>query len=137
MLFVNDIISIDETGSGVNNMLEVWRQTLNSKGFRLSRTTTEYLDCKFSDATQEAAGVLASRVLYDKRRLDRHCCMGRSVGSLRISMFKKCGSDLCGGQDEESEIEMIWTYEEEMRRPLSEERECADASVRRCEKRDR
>ncbi|XP_009760131.1 uncharacterized protein [Nicotiana sylvestris] len=28
--------------------LEVWRQTLESKGFKLSRTKTEYLECKFS-----------------------------------------------------------------------------------------
>ncbi|KAG5597411.1 hypothetical protein H5410_038643, partial [Solanum commersonii] len=35
------------------NQLEVWRQTLESKGFRLSRTKTEYLGCKFSDALDE------------------------------------------------------------------------------------
>ncbi|KAG5577487.1 hypothetical protein H5410_057621 [Solanum commersonii] len=27
--------------------LEVWRQTLESKGLRLSRTKMEYLECKF------------------------------------------------------------------------------------------
>nr|XP_009774904.1 PREDICTED: uncharacterized protein LOC104224883 [Nicotiana sylvestris] len=29
-------------------MLEVWRQALESKGFKLSKTKTEYLECKFS-----------------------------------------------------------------------------------------
>nr|XP_009780146.1 PREDICTED: uncharacterized protein LOC104229240 [Nicotiana sylvestris] len=51
MLFVNDIVLIDEMRSVVNARLEVWRQTLESKGFKLSRTKTEYLECKFSDGT--------------------------------------------------------------------------------------
>ncbi|KAG5614625.1 hypothetical protein H5410_014449, partial [Solanum commersonii] len=38
----------------VNARLEVWRQALESKGFRLSRTKTEYLRCKFSDGVEEA-----------------------------------------------------------------------------------
>ncbi|XP_070002725.1 uncharacterized protein [Nicotiana sylvestris] len=54
MLFADDIVLIDETRSGVNARLEVWRQTLESKGFKLSRTKTEYLECKFSDETHEA-----------------------------------------------------------------------------------
>lgn len=39
----------DQSG-GVNEKLDVWRQTLSSKGFRLRRTKTEYMECKFSDA---------------------------------------------------------------------------------------
>ncbi|KAF3637054.1 UDP-glucose:glycoprotein glucosyltransferase [Capsicum annuum] len=38
---------------GIHYLLEVWRQTLESKGFRLSRTKMEYLECKFSDSRQE------------------------------------------------------------------------------------
>jgi hypothetical protein len=34
-------------------MLELWRQTLESKGFRLSRTKTEYMRCDFGGAAQE------------------------------------------------------------------------------------
>lgn len=30
-----------------------WRQTLESKSFKLSRTKTEYMECKFSNGTQE------------------------------------------------------------------------------------
>jgi len=37
----------------VNDKLEVWRQTLESKGFRLSRSKTEYLECKFNDVRLE------------------------------------------------------------------------------------
>ncbi|WMV39928.1 hypothetical protein MTR67_033313 [Solanum verrucosum] len=53
MLFADDIVLIDETRDRVNARLEVWRQTLESKGFRLSRTKTEYLGCKFSDVVDE------------------------------------------------------------------------------------
>ncbi|XP_059311034.1 uncharacterized protein LOC132062494 [Lycium ferocissimum] len=52
MLFADNIVLIDESRSGVNARLEVWRQTLESKGFKLSRTKTEYLECKFSDVSQ-------------------------------------------------------------------------------------
>ncbi|XP_060200776.1 uncharacterized protein LOC132629048 [Lycium barbarum] len=52
MLFVDDIVLIDESRSGVNARLEVWRQTLESKDFKLSKTKTEYLECKFSDVSQ-------------------------------------------------------------------------------------
>nr|XP_016511405.1 PREDICTED: uncharacterized protein LOC107828577 [Nicotiana tabacum] len=48
MLFAYDIVLIDEMRSGVNTKLEVWRQTLESKSFKLR---TEYLECKFSDGT--------------------------------------------------------------------------------------
>ncbi|XP_070045018.1 uncharacterized protein [Nicotiana tomentosiformis] len=54
MLFADDIVLIDEIRSRLNAKVEVWRQTLESKGFKLSRTKTEYLDCKFSDSTHEA-----------------------------------------------------------------------------------
>nr|XP_033508314.1 uncharacterized protein LOC117273291 [Nicotiana tomentosiformis] len=40
MLFADDIVLIDETRGGVNERLEVWRQTLKAKGFKLSRTKT-------------------------------------------------------------------------------------------------
>ncbi|KAF3661139.1 putative pre-mRNA-processing factor 6-like [Capsicum annuum] len=53
MLFADDVVLIDESRRGINDKLEVWRQTLESKGFRLSRTKIEYLECKFSDLRQE------------------------------------------------------------------------------------
>ena len=48
MLFADDIVLVDETRAGVNAKLELWRQTLESRGFRLSRAKTEYMKCKFS-----------------------------------------------------------------------------------------
>ena len=37
MLFADDIVLVDETRAGVNAKLELWRQALESQGFRLSR----------------------------------------------------------------------------------------------------
>ncbi|XP_060178010.1 uncharacterized protein LOC132607943 [Lycium barbarum] len=54
MLFTDDIVLIDETRDRVNDRLKIWTETLESKGFKLSRTNTEYLECKFSDVTFEA-----------------------------------------------------------------------------------
>ena len=36
LIFVEDIFLIDETKEGVNTKLELWRQTLEARGFRLS-----------------------------------------------------------------------------------------------------
>lgn len=49
MLFAGNIILIDETHDEANAKLEIWRQTLESKGFRLSTIKTNYLECKFND----------------------------------------------------------------------------------------
>ncbi|XP_075076396.1 uncharacterized protein LOC142163044 [Nicotiana tabacum] len=50
----DDIVQINEKRVGVNERLEVWRHTLESKGFELTRTKTEYLECKFSGITKKA-----------------------------------------------------------------------------------
>nr|XP_009587807.1 uncharacterized protein LOC104085473 [Nicotiana tomentosiformis] len=47
-------IGFHQTRGGVNERLEIWRQTLEYKGFKLRRTKTKYLECKFNDITQEA-----------------------------------------------------------------------------------
>ena len=38
MLFADDVVLVDESQAGVNKKLELWRQTLESKGFRLNCT---------------------------------------------------------------------------------------------------
>jgi len=47
-LFADDIVLVHETRAELNAKLKLWRQTLESRGFRLSRTKTEYMKCKFS-----------------------------------------------------------------------------------------
>jgi len=68
MLFANDIILIDETRHGIDSKLELWRHTLESRGFKLSRSKTEYLRCGFSG--EEGAGevVTIGESLYLGRR---------------------------------------------------------------------
>ena len=44
---------VDESRTGVNQKLELWRETLESKGFRLSRTKSEYMRCDFDTTTRE------------------------------------------------------------------------------------
>ena len=34
----DDVVLVDESRAGVNRKLELWRRTLESKGFRLSRS---------------------------------------------------------------------------------------------------
>lgn len=41
LLFVDDIVLIEETRDGVNERSEGWRQIMESKGFRLNKTKTE------------------------------------------------------------------------------------------------
>ena len=42
MLFADDVVLVDKSRAGVNRKLELWRRTLESKGFRLSRTKTYF-----------------------------------------------------------------------------------------------
>jgi hypothetical protein len=48
MLFADDVVLIDENKIEVNQKLELWRQILELKGFRLSRTKIEHMRCRFS-----------------------------------------------------------------------------------------
>ena len=47
MMFADDIVLISETKEEVNKKLKLWRQTLEAWEFRLSRSKTEYMECKF------------------------------------------------------------------------------------------
>jgi hypothetical protein len=57
MLFADDVVLIDESRKGVNRKLELWRQTLESKGFRISKTKTEYMRCDFGTTISEDENV--------------------------------------------------------------------------------
>ena len=48
MLFANDIVLIDETKYGVNVKLEVWKEALESKSFKINRIKIEYIKYNFS-----------------------------------------------------------------------------------------
>ena len=51
------MVLVDESRAGVNRKLELWRHTLESKGFRLSRTKTECMMCDFSASRHESGDV--------------------------------------------------------------------------------
>jgi Reverse transcriptase (RNA-dependent DNA polymerase) len=57
MLFADDVVLIDENMIGVNQKLELWRQTLESKIFRLNRTKTEYMRCQCSGGNSDDGDV--------------------------------------------------------------------------------
>jgi hypothetical protein len=57
MLFADDVVLVDESRTGVHQKLELWRRTLEAKGFSLSRSKTEYMKCDFSSTTQEEGDV--------------------------------------------------------------------------------
>jgi hypothetical protein len=57
MLFANDVVLMDESRTGVDQKLELWRRTLEAKAFMLSRSKTEYMKCDFSATTQEEGDV--------------------------------------------------------------------------------
>src|SRR5438045_1714166 len=67
MLFADDVVLVDKSKTRVNRKLELWRNTLESKGFRLCRTKTEYMMCEFSATRQEEEGIsLEGQVMTKK-----------------------------------------------------------------------
>ena len=70
MLFADDIVLVDETRAGINAKLELWRQTLKSRGFRLNRAKTEYIECKFSK--QEIRDYIIVRLDEQKISMSNH-----------------------------------------------------------------
>ncbi|KAG2582613.1 hypothetical protein PVAP13_6KG188412 [Panicum virgatum] len=53
----DDVVLVDESRAGVNRKLALWRRTLESKGFRLCRTKTEYMMCNFSATRYEGGDI--------------------------------------------------------------------------------
>lgn len=47
--FADDRLWIDETQEGVNGKLEIWRNALESKRIKLSKSKIEYMECKFNN----------------------------------------------------------------------------------------
>ena len=67
MLFADDVVLVDESREGVNRKLELWRQTLESKGFRISRTKTEYMRCDFGTTTWDEGDVSSEGQIVPRR----------------------------------------------------------------------
>ena len=52
--FVNNIVLVDETRSGVNVKIEIWWNALKSEILLLSKSKTEYMECKSSKSVNRA-----------------------------------------------------------------------------------
>ncbi|VFQ65974.1 unnamed protein product [Cuscuta campestris] len=79
-LFADDIVLIDDTHEGLNDKLELWRLAHETKGFRISRNKTEYMECRFSECWAvkkthvrhlHAAEMRMLRWMCGKTKLDR------------------------------------------------------------------
>ncbi|KAH1250174.1 LINE-1 retrotransposable element ORF2 protein [Glycine max] len=55
MLFADDIVLLGESREELNERLETWRRALETHGFRLSRSKSEYMEC-----TDQAKGKVLS-----------------------------------------------------------------------------
>jgi hypothetical protein len=64
MFFADDVVLIDESIIGVDQKLELWRQTFESKSFILSMTKTKYMRYQFNGENSDDEDVsLDERVL--------------------------------------------------------------------------
>jgi hypothetical protein len=72
MLFADYVVLVDESRTGVDQKLELWRRTLEAKGFRLSRSKTEYMKCDFNVTTQEEEDVRLDGQVVSKKDTFRY-----------------------------------------------------------------
>jgi hypothetical protein len=72
MLFAADVMLVDETMAGVNGKLELWKDALESKGFRISRTKTEYMMWDFSMTGHEDGVVSLDGQVVAKKETFRY-----------------------------------------------------------------
>ncbi|XP_026377905.1 uncharacterized protein LOC113272249 [Papaver somniferum] len=72
MLFADDVALIGESKQETEGKLELWRQTLESKGFRLSRTKTEYLKCDFDGTGTDDGELLLDGQIVPRKESFRY-----------------------------------------------------------------
>jgi hypothetical protein len=53
MFFADDVVLVDKSRERVNRKLELYHRTLESKGFKISRTKTEYMKYDFGTTISE------------------------------------------------------------------------------------
>jgi hypothetical protein len=72
MHFADDVVFVNGSRTGVNQKLELWRRTLEVKGFSHSRSKTEYMKCDFSATTQEEGDVRLDGQVVPKKDTFHH-----------------------------------------------------------------
>jgi hypothetical protein len=66
------MVLVDEGGMGIDQKLELWRWTLEAKGFGLSSSKTEYMKCDFNATTQEKGDVRLDGQVVSKKDTFRY-----------------------------------------------------------------
>jgi hypothetical protein len=72
MLFADDVVLMDESMTGVDRKLKLWRRTLKAKGFKLSRYKIEYMKYDFSATRQEEGDVRLDGQVVPKKDTFRY-----------------------------------------------------------------
>ncbi|XP_059281107.1 uncharacterized protein LOC132034764 [Lycium ferocissimum] len=107
---------------GVNVRLEVWRQTLESKDFRLSRIKTKYIECKFNTVTSDddVEVRLNTQVIPRRENFKYQGAIIQSNGEINADVTYRIGvrvlasqelsclkDESCGNEDVEMDV---WAY---------------------------
>jgi hypothetical protein len=69
---LDNIVIVDKSREGVNRKLKLWRQTLESKRFRISRTKTEYMRCDFGTTISEDGDISLGGQVIPKKDMFRY-----------------------------------------------------------------
>jgi hypothetical protein len=72
MLFADDVVLVYESWEGLKRNLELWRQTIESKGSRISRTKTEYMRCDFGTTISGDGDVSLGGQVVPKKDIFRY-----------------------------------------------------------------
>ncbi|KAG5604277.1 hypothetical protein H5410_025769 [Solanum commersonii] len=150
MLSADGIVLMDKMRIRVNNRLEVLRETLESKGSKLSSTETKYLECKFSDTTHEVdMGVKIDKEVIPKGgnlKYPRLIIEGNrrltSKGGRRLALEVLCDKSATPRLEEMIRNEVIRgmvgvasvAYKLTRSDWFRHLKRCTDAPIRRCEK---
>jgi hypothetical protein len=95
ILFADDVVLVDESMTGVDQKLKLWRQTFKAKSFSLNKFKMEYMKCDFSATTQEERDVRLNDQVVPKK--DTFCYLR--------SMLQKNG-DI--DEDVSHKIKVVW-----------------------------
>lgn len=57
MIFVDDVVLIDEMHEGMNKKLELWRSTLELKEREESGTQIQYMHCQFHEVWKKVVSI--------------------------------------------------------------------------------
>jgi hypothetical protein len=87
----DDVVLVDESRERVNRKLELCRQTLESKGFRISRTKTEYMRSDFGTTISKDGDVSLEGQVVPKKDTFRYLLLKKDTFRYLRSMLQRDG----------------------------------------------